>query len=682
MAGTTSEAKIVISGENRSRSLFGELQASMAGVQSSALSLNRVLGTLGVGIPVAGIVSMFRSIVGGLDHLNDLKDATGASVKNLSALEDIAARTGTSMDTAGDALLKLNKALNTASDPNSDAAAAFKAIGLSVDDLKKKDPVEALQEVGIALAKFADDGNKGRVVMTLLGKATGEVAPLLKDLAEAGKLTAKDWTEQAEQAERFNKELFALQKNATDAARTIAGPLLVALNAAAERFRENSKNANGFWEIFLATRNIFRNPAQDLADLRAQIASLDKTLADPLTPEVYRVALLDKRVKLTAELAALLPKLDSKAGAGRGFVNPDVVKPSLRANVQGGAPKKDEITDAQKALAGYVDELQRQLDKERELTEVERAREVLSSLGTLGQVAQVRELVLGMADMAQKSRESSEAWKELNKQSAEQLAQIKAIDDALDGFSGRTGIALKQAQTARLEFRLAMGETFSQEELEAIVNGIAGITPVIKEATDDWTEFATQAARNIQDALGQTIADTLSGDFQNIGQMWKNLLIRMASEAAAAQIGAALFGGYGKGGNSDIGGLFGDILKLVASSSGGGLPLPSLEFASGGIFGAGGRLLDAPRIFPFANGIGVAGEAGPEAIMPLKRGKDGKLGVAAQGGTGTTVQVTYAPQIHVDSRADRAATAAVVSQAVQQSQRDMIEYLQARGMLN
>jgi archaellum component FlaC len=42
------------------------------------------------------------------------------------------------------------------------------------------------------------------------------------------------------------------------------------------------------------------------------------------------------------------------------------------------------------------------------------------------------------------------------------------------------------------------------------------------------------------------------------------------------------------------------------------------RFASGGIVGS-------PTLFPMADGMGLMGEAGPEAIMPLKRGKDGKL---------------------------------------------------------
>ena len=48
--------------------------------------------------------------------------------------------------------------------------------------------------------------------------------------------------------------------------------------------------------------------------------------------------------------------------------------------------------------------------------------------------------------------------------------------------------------------------------------------------------------------------------------------------------------------------------------------------------------VDKPTLFPFAKGIGLMGEAGPEAIMPLRRGPSGRLGVeAAGGGVGNVV---------------------------------------------
>jgi lambda family phage tail tape measure protein len=62
-----------------------------------------------------------------------------------------------------------------------------------------------------------------------------------------------------------------------------------------------------------------------------------------------------------------------------------------------------------------------------------------------------------------------------------------------------------------------------------------------------------------------------------------------------------------------------------------------MVLASNGIqpFAMGG-IVNRPTLFPFAKGIGLMGEAGPEGILPLRRGKDGKLGVIAGGGGGST----------------------------------------------
>ncbi len=52
---------------------------------------------------------------------------------------------------------------------------------------------------------------------------------------------------------------------------------------------------------------------------------------------------------------------------------------------------------------------------------------------------------------------------------------------------------------------------------------------------------------------------------------------------------------------------------------------------------ASGGVIDKPVIFPMAKGMGLAGESGPEAILPLKRGKGGRLGVESSGGVGNVV---------------------------------------------
>lgn len=64
-----------------------------------------------------------------------------------------------------------------------------------------------------------------------------------------------------------------------------------------------------------------------------------------------------------------------------------------------------------------------------------------------------------------------------------------------------------------------------------------------------------------------------------------------------------------------------------------------LPFADGGSFSQGrvmpfadGGVVHGPTTFPMRGAVGLMGEAGPEAILPLARGADGKLGVRAGGG--------------------------------------------------
>lgn len=51
--------------------------------------------------------------------------------------------------------------------------------------------------------------------------------------------------------------------------------------------------------------------------------------------------------------------------------------------------------------------------------------------------------------------------------------------------------------------------------------------------------------------------------------------------------------------------------------------------------------MSSPTHFPMRGATGLMGEAGPEAIMPLQRGPDGRLGVASAGGSRRPVNVTF-----------------------------------------
>ncbi|RUT31437.1 phage tail tape measure protein [Arsenicitalea aurantiaca] len=117
---------------------------------------------------------------------------------------------------------------------------------------------------------------------------------------------------------------------------------------------------------------------------------------------------------------------------------------------------------------------------------------------------------------------------------------------------------------------------------------------------------------------------------------------------------------------ADIGKAFADIalraaLKPVGNLVGGLVEslFTATNPALGGVTAfAKGGVIAAPAYFGMGNGrMGLMGEAGPEAILPLARGSDGRLGVATGGGAGA-VNVTF-NVTSPDARSFRASEAEV-----------------------
>jgi phage-related minor tail protein len=115
---------------------------------------------------------------------------------------------------------------------------------------------------------------------------------------------------------------------------------------------------------------------------------------------------------------------------------------------------------------------------------------------------------------------------------------------------------------------------------------------------------------------------------------------------------------------------FGNFLSSLVTGtafrSGGvirqGLPVP---FAGGGI-------IASPTLFPLAgNRIGLAGERGAEAIMPLTRGPDGRLGVAASGGGGINVTLNVTTPDADSFQRSQTQIAAMLARAVAHGQRNL-----------
>lgn len=110
-------------------------------------------------------------------------------------------------------------------------------------------------------------------------------------------------------------------------------------------------------------------------------------------------------------------------------------------------------------------------------------------------------------------------------------------------------------------------------------------------------------------------------------------------------------------------------LKGLVNGIGGQVLGNLLPFADGGAIG-GGAVLAAPSYFPMAGSrTGVAGEAGAEAILPLSRGADGRLGVASEGGAPVTVNVTIQTNDVASFRKSEAQVSAALARAVARGRR-------------
>lgn len=137
--------------------------------------------------------------------------------------------------------------------------------------------------------------------------------------------------------------------------------------------------------------------------------------------------------------------------------------------------------------------------------------------------------------------------------------------------------------------------------------------------------------------LSRSIGRGLRGAFD--GLVFDGLRLSDALKDVAQSISDAAYNAAIKPVQNQLGGLIaGGIEGLVGAA---------VPFAKGGSFTQGrvmpfanGGVVSQATYFPMRGGTGLMGEAGPEAIMPLSRGSDGRLGVRAEGGSARPVNIT------------------------------------------
>lgn len=590
-------AKLSVDLEARLGRLEQDVGRATKLMEREAGKMSRAFSTAGAGIKgalvgalgalsVGALTGAFTAIVRGIDNLNDLSDATGASVENLSALEDVAARTGTRMETVGSALTKFNAQIKESLTPGSEAARVFELIGLNAKELADIDPAEAMVKTAKALATFADDGNKARVVYALFGKSVGEVAPLLKDLAESGQLVATVTAEQAREAEKFAHELSRMQKNIVDVGRAITLDIIKPMNNLIELLRGLSSTSKESGESFRV--------------------SMLKVLAAMLP--------LPSVILATRAATGELAKVTSAAGGGRGFVNPANVDPrvsigALPLPTKGAGAGAARISEAER----YLESLHRQVEASLELTAVER---VLYDLNngrlTLSNGITKEQLILA-AQVIDNLKEEAKWQEAVNKAAREAAdnrnkeyegaiaaaeANMQADRDRLRGMLARTPggeFAQQQKNVDFLQRMLEQGKIDIAQYGESIREVFGLAQEELKKTKGIGEELGLAFSSAFEDAIvgGKSLRDILKGIEADITRI---ILRKLVTEPAAEWLTGAI--------------------KGVTSGSGGGGFMASVGSWFSSLFSGG--FAEGGYIPP--GKWGMTGERGPEPVFGGRTG--------------------------------------------------------------
>lgn len=180
---------------------------------------------------------------------------------------------------------------------------------------------------------------------------------------------------------------------------------------------------------------------------------------------------------------------------------------------------------------------------------------------------------------------------------------------------------------AELQRRLAMEQSYYAEVDKLQSSWVLGASQGLANYSDgaanvyrSVNSLATTSFKGMEDALVQ-FATTGKVSFSDLANSIIQDMIRITIQQSITGPLAGALGGLFSGGAAPAGVTPG--LDWTFNAKGNVYDSPSLSKFSGGIY-------DSPQFFAFAKGAGVFAEAGPEAIMPLKRSPDGSLGVRAE----------------------------------------------------
>lgn len=642
----------------------------------------------GVGLATTGLLAFAKAQGDALDQMSDSARIVGANATQFMIYDEKLSASGVSLNTYLNAQDKVSKALTKADEEGSKAAVALSDLGINAGETATSQSV--LNEITSKYAERLAEGNltatETAALQLVLGKSYRETIfaveeaqgaqQIYNDLLQSGIGITQDAIDRAAENADANDELGFVMKSA---ASIIAADVLPSLTALTSQFTESYKNGGLVRVMFDGLRVVIDALLIPVKVFVATIIGADTaiTVFGKSLGAVF-AAIATRSTKpfddlkndidsITAKAAESIRKLtEFRSDAEKINVSGNNMAPAAggvgtSSGTEETKKHKERVDKAQQ----YIVELQKAVQREQDITFLVEAQTKISS-GQLGIVTETqRQKILLLAAekdiLALKKQQAQE-----DQQAAENLrnllVQYAAFDNTdrkkvfqkqrdeindngnLDEPTRRAAIAdvdkkeresaidmkpvieaNKKAQDAAEKYRNLLDpmrvlnneiksineNTFLSEDEK--IDAIHRVSEEYVKSQQTMSEASKQTASLSERAFDSMATSltrmALSGEFSikslastfisSLTEMYlKEMVIAPAMQALKTMMFAANGAAFGTGG-----------VKF---------------FADGGV-------VNSPTAFAYSGGLGVMGEAGPEAIMPLRRDATGKLGVTAEG---------------------------------------------------
>jgi hypothetical protein len=554
---------------------------TMKSIESSASIAKNALAGLASVFSVDMIVNWAKDTIAAASALDDLADATGSSVEELSKLANIATVSGVQFSTIDAAIKKLAVGMAGIEDETGKAGKALSLLGIQT-----KDPALALQEIAAKFATYEDGANKAALAVAIFGKQGASLLPVLKDMAEQTGIGSTVTAEQAKAAEDLEKAYRRMGMEATTFKNILLSDVVPAITATITSFNLARAAGLGFWDSLATVGNYgpagiakaVDSATESVAKLQKQFDAYTsdgaKGLANVLIPQ------LENAKKQLAAFKAIQDSINkpiydaaypSRNSSGRQTEAPTISDASI-AKVKKAADGWKEFADAIKAA--FDNALNWELAGQ-EIEKNQRAQlEVLDKM---------HETNARNIESVEKTTEGYQKQIDALTMTEEQLllldrAKLQAIVDA------------------RLYEGWITAETEAMQKQLGVIDQLIGAQGAdraaksAKKAADDWAKAANDIGNSLTDALlrgfesGKDFAQNFVATLKN---MFSTLVLRPIIQGILAPVAGGISGmlGSGSAAASGLGGaanLFGGGSSLLGSGGIGGL-----FSGAGGIFGAG-----------------------------------------------------------------------------------------------